>query len=175
MEKIERDRIGLDRTSIVYTQVQNGCCFNKPIKVLDKDLMLHKLYEIILKQQTQIENLQRTLENTQKRNVSIGEFKDLQKELYKLKYKNLFDILQCSEQYKIWNTKNIYRFIWKDYLNEHFNSKFPHVKIHCGDEYIYVEIKRNTYADSYSITAIDKPLIQIVEEIKSCIDKNIME
>lgn len=169
MENIKR-QIWSDG-SIVYQEKQNP----NTIKVRDKDLIIHQLYEIILEQQKQIKHLAELFNTLNKNKITIIDFKNLQKELYKLKYKNLSEILESTEQYKIWNSENLYRFIWKDYLNEHFNSKFPHVKIHCGDEYIYVEIKRNTYADSYSMTAIDKPLIQIVEEIKSCIDKNIME
>ena len=160
--------------SIVYQEKQSKCCSNT-VKVLDKDLIIHQLYEIILEQQKQIKNLEESFNKLKTSKVSVAELKDLQKELYKTKYKNLSDLLESTEKYKIWNSQNIYRFIWKDYLHEHFNSKFPSVKISCGDEYVYVEVKRSTFTDNYSVTAVDKPLIQIIEEIEACIDKNIME
>ena len=160
--------------SIVYQEKQARCCSNK-VKVLDKDLIIHQLYEIILEQQKQIKNLGELFNNLKTSKVSVAEVKDLQKDLYKTKYKNLSDLLESTEKYKIWNSQNIYRFIWKDYLHEHFNSKFPSVKISCNTEYVYVSIRRINVTDNYSITAEDKPLIQIVEEIKSCINKNIME
>ena len=160
--------------SIVYPEKQTRCCSNT-VKVLDKDLIIHQLYEIILEQQKQIKNLEEWFNKLRISKVSVAELKDLQKDLYKTKYKNLSDLLESTEKYKIWNSQNIYRFIWKDYLHEHFNSKFPSVKISCGDESVYVELRRSTFTDNYSITAVDKPLLQIVEEIEACIDKNIME
>ena len=42
--------------SIVYQEKQTRCCSNT-VKVLDKDLIIHQLYEIILEQQKQIKNL----------------------------------------------------------------------------------------------------------------------
>lgn len=169
MENIKR-QIWSDG-SIVYQEKQNP----NTIKVRDKDLIIHQLYEIILEQQKQIEHLGELFNTLNKNKITIIDFKNLQKELYKIKYKNLSEILESTEQYKIWNSENLYRFIWKDYLHEHFNSKFSSVKISCNTEYVYVSIRRINVTDNYSITAEDKPLIQIVEEIKSCINKNIME